>query len=46
MSLDQKIRLAILALSTIAAIVVAGHFGHLPSVKLPFLDEIGGQGSG
>ncbi|MHB8566051.1 MAG: hypothetical protein ACYC7D_15245 [Nitrososphaerales archaeon] len=41
MSIDQKIRLGMLALSAVSAVVVALHFGHL-SVKPPLLDEIGG----
>jgi hypothetical protein len=45
MSLDEKIRLAILATSVIAATALAVHFGHIPSLKLPFLDEIGGGNS-
>ena len=44
MNTDEKIRLGILALSTVSAIVVAAHVGHL-NVKPPFLDELGGMGS-
>ena len=40
MTLDEKIRLGMLALVTVSAVVVAAHFGH--AVKVPFLDEIGG----
>ena len=45
MTTDEKIRLGIIALSALAAAVVAVHTGHL-NVKPPFLDEIGGVGSG
>jgi hypothetical protein len=45
MTIDEKIRLGILALSAVATVVVAAHTGHI-SVRPPFLDEIGGgQGS-
>ncbi len=44
MNTDEKIRLGMLALSAVTAAVVAAHFGHL-SIKPPFLDEIGGQGT-
>lgn len=42
MTLDEKIRLGILALSTVSAVVVAAHTGSV-AVKPPFLDEIGGM---
>ncbi len=43
MTLEEKIRLGILAIAAVSAVAVAAHFGH--SVKVPFLDEIGGPGS-
>ncbi len=46
MSPDQKIRLGILALSAIAAVVVAAHTGHLLPMKHLFLDPIGSGGQG
>ena len=45
MTVDQKIRLGLVALSVISSAIVAAHFGHAVHVKLPFLDEIGGPGS-
>ncbi|MHB8567744.1 MAG: hypothetical protein ACYC7D_07040 [Nitrososphaerales archaeon] len=42
MSINDKIRLGLLALATVSAVVVAAHVGHFPAVKPPFLDEIGG----
>jgi hypothetical protein len=44
MNTDEKIRLGMLALSAVTAVILASHVGHL-SVKPPFLDELGGQGS-
>ncbi len=46
MTLDEKIRLGILALGTISAVIVAAHFGHVTAVKPPFLDEMGGGPGG
>ncbi len=43
MSIDEKIRLGLLALSVATAIVVGAHVGHL-AIKPPFLDELGGSG--
>jgi hypothetical protein len=42
MTTDEKIRLGMLALSAVSAVIVAAHVGHL-SLRLPFLDEIGGN---
>ncbi len=42
MTLDEKIRLGMLALAAVSAVVVAAHFGH--HIQVPFLDEIGGGG--
>jgi hypothetical protein len=44
MTVDEKIRLGLVALSVVSSLVVAAHVGHL-NVKIPFLDEIGGPGS-
>lgn len=43
MSIEEKIRLGLLALGTVAAVVVAAHVGGHIAVKPPFLDEIGGN---
>jgi hypothetical protein len=45
MSIDEKIRLGMIALTVVSAVVVAAHFGHVTGLKPPFLDEIGGPGS-
>ncbi|MDG6998238.1 MAG: hypothetical protein JRN15_03895 [Nitrososphaerota archaeon] len=45
MNIDEKIRLGLLALSVVSSVVVAAHFGHVPSGKIPLLEEIGGIGS-
>lgn len=45
MSTDEKIRLGILALSAVSAVVLASHMGHI-AVRPPWLDDLGGQGSG
>lgn len=45
MTIDEKIRLGLVALSVISGAVVAVHFGHASAVKLPFLEELGGTGS-
>jgi hypothetical protein len=46
MTIDEKIRLGMLALGAAASVVLAAHFGGHIAVKPPFLDEIGGnQGS-
>lgn len=44
MSTEEKIRLGILALGTVAAVVVAAHVGGHLAIKPPFLEEIGGAG--
>ncbi|MHB1907913.1 MAG: hypothetical protein ACYCQJ_03455 [Nitrososphaerales archaeon] len=46
MTLDEKIRLGILALSTVTTVVIAAHIGGHVIVKPPFLDEIGGGQGG
>ena len=43
MTIDEKVRLGILALSVVSTVVVAAHMGHIPAVKPPFLDELGGS---
>jgi hypothetical protein len=45
MRTDEKIRLGMIALSAVAAVVVAAHVGHV-NMRIPFLDEIGGGVSG
>lgn len=43
MSIEEKIRLGVLALSAVSAVVVAAHVGHFPAgIKPPSLDELGG----
>lgn len=45
MTIDEKIRLGLVALSVVSSIAVAAHFGHAPT-RPPFLDAIGpGPGS-
>lgn len=44
MSIDEKIKLGLIALSVVSAVAVAAHFGHL-DVKNPLLDVIGPGGS-
>ncbi len=45
MTIDEKIRIGLIALSVVSSIVVAAHFGHVGAVRPPLLDEIGGAGS-
>lgn len=45
MTIDEKIRLGMLALSTAAAKIVAASVG-IAEVKPPFMDELGGPASG
>ncbi len=45
MSIDEKIRLGLIALSVVSSLLVALHFGHISAVRPPLLDEIGGAGS-
>jgi hypothetical protein len=45
MTIDEKIRLGLVALSVVSAAIVAAHFGHASVPKLPFLEELGGGGS-
>ncbi|MDA4129575.1 MAG: hypothetical protein OK457_02280 [Thaumarchaeota archaeon] len=45
MSIDEKIKLGLLALSVVSAIAVAAHFGHVEIPKHPLLDVIGPGGS-
>ena len=42
MTIDEKVRRGLLALSAVSTVVVAAHVGHFPAVKPPFLDELGG----
>jgi hypothetical protein len=47
MSIDEKIKIGLIALTVVSSIAVAAHFGHLPSSKPPLLDGLGpGVGSG
>jgi L-lactate permease len=46
MTTDEKIRLGFIALSAVAAVVAAAHFGGHVAIRSPFLDEIGGTASG
>lgn len=46
MSIDERIKQGLIALSIVSAIAVAAHFGHLETAKHPLLDVIGGGGSG
>ncbi|HXQ93044.1 MAG TPA: hypothetical protein VN739_08560 [Nitrososphaerales archaeon] len=41
MSIDDKIKAGLVALSVVSAIAVAAHFGHLPAGHHPLLDAIG-----
>ena len=45
MSIDEKIRLGIVALTAVSTAVVAIHFGAHIDVKHPLLDMLGGLGS-
>ncbi len=40
MSIDDKIKAGLVALSVISAVAVAAHFGHVPAIH-PLLDGIG-----
>ncbi len=41
MSIDEKIKAGLVALSVISAIAVAAHFGHVSVSRPPLLDAIG-----
>jgi hypothetical protein len=41
MSIDEKIKAGLVALSVVSALAVAAHFGHLPAGYHPLLDAIG-----
>jgi hypothetical protein len=41
MSIDEKIKAGLVALSVISAIAVAAHFGHVTTTHPPLLDAIG-----
>jgi hypothetical protein len=45
MTIDEKIRLGLITLSVVSSVIVASHFGVVPHIKIPFLDELGGTGS-
>jgi hypothetical protein len=45
MTIDEKIKLGLLALSAVSALVVAAYLGHPLAVKPPVLEVIGGGGS-
>ena len=45
MSIDEKIRLGMLALAVASTVVAVVHFGHVPQASNPLLDVLGGIGS-
>jgi hypothetical protein len=45
MTIDEKIKLGLLALSAVSAVVVAAHLGDSSAVRPPILEMIGGGGS-
>ena len=45
MTIDEKIRLGLVALSVVSSVAVASHLGVVPHFKIPFLEELGGTGS-
>jgi hypothetical protein len=45
MSIDEKIKLGLLALSAVSAVVVATHMGDSSAARPPILEIIGGGGS-
>ena len=45
MTLDEKIRLGLLAVTAVSGALVALHLGSHIDIKIPFLEEIGGIGS-
>jgi hypothetical protein len=45
MSIDEKIKAGLIALSVVSAVAVAAHFGHVEMAKHPLLDVIGPGGS-
>jgi len=45
MTLDEKIRLGLMAVTVVSGALVAMHLGSHMEIKIPFLEEIGGIGS-
>ena len=46
MTIDEKIKAGLVALSVVSAVVVSAHFGHVTAHRPPILDLIGpGAGS-
>ena len=45
MSIDEKIKAGLIALSIVSAVAVAAHFGHFEAAKYPLLNVIGPGGS-